>query len=83
MHVLSIELDDEARALYMTLTTNPVVNTVEVTPDKVFVDLDAEGEVVGIEVLEITSDGLPDLLSDLQKLLQDVQDTMGRELALA
>lgn len=83
MRDLRIAFDDEARALYVTLTDGTVASTMETTPDKVFVDLDSDGEIVGIEVLEVTVDGLPALLHTIEEMLVQTQKSMGRGLALA
>lgn len=42
-------VDADARASYLTLTDKPIVRTVQAGP--VNVDLDAQGEAVGVEFL--------------------------------
>jgi uncharacterized protein YuzE len=43
--------DGDAKASYYKRTDNPIVKTVEGIPGQ-FIDLDADGEVVGVEVLD-------------------------------
>lgn len=43
--------DGEAKAAYYRRTDNPVTRTVEGIPGQ-FIDLDADGQVVGVEVLD-------------------------------
>lgn len=82
MSAMQIELDLAVRALYIALTDRPTDKTVEVQTDRVFVDFDAGGEVVGIEILGVKSDQLPALLDEVQSILKDVIKTTGRELPI-
>ena len=43
--------DGDAKASYYKRTDKPIVKTVEGIPGQ-FIDLDADGEVVGVEVLD-------------------------------
>jgi hypothetical protein len=43
--------DDEILALYITLAEEPVHRTVEIDPDTCYADEDAQGALVGVEVL--------------------------------
>lgn len=49
---IQVEIDPAASAAYITLSTNPVARTQEVT-EAVMVDLDDHGVAVGIEVLDL------------------------------
>lgn len=42
--------DDESGALYIILTDEPIVSTAQPMP-RLLVDLDAHGEMVGVEIL--------------------------------
>lgn len=50
--VVSVKLDRDAGAAYLRLSTNSVARTVEFRED-VYVDLDAVGVVVGVELLDL------------------------------
>lgn len=52
---IRVEIDSVVSAAYITLSTNPVAETREVT-DSVLVDLDDHGVAVGIEVLDLTAE---------------------------
>jgi uncharacterized protein YuzE len=52
---ISARVDHEADAAYITLSTNPIVRTIAVTPE-VNVDLDDMNMAVGIEVLTLTAE---------------------------
>lgn len=47
--------DPEADALYVRFTDRPVARTIQVT-DSYNVDLDADGEPVGLEILNVLAD---------------------------
>lgn len=47
---MRVRFDEQADALYVRLAESPVVESEEVRPG-VVLDLDARGEVVGIEIL--------------------------------
>jgi uncharacterized protein YuzE len=80
---ISIEMDSAARALYMKLAEGVVASTVEAVADRVFVDVDEEGNPVGIEVLEVASRDLQHLLLEVKSAIESVQKSIGRDLALA
>src|SRR5262245_9437204 len=50
-----LNVDTDVGAAYLKLTDEPIVETVEVTPD-VQVDVDATGTVVGIELLDLSAE---------------------------
>lgn len=52
--VVSVKLDSDAGAAYLRLGTSSVSRTVEFSED-IFVDLDAMGVVVGVELLDLTN----------------------------
>ena len=49
-NTFSIEIDDEADAAYVQVTTAPVAYTQEVA-DGILIDLDANDELAGVEIL--------------------------------
>jgi uncharacterized protein YuzE len=59
--------DQEAGALYVQFSDEPVISTVELSPS-VYVDLNAKGNVVGFEILNADSE----LLAALSRLSQPV-----------
>lgn len=50
--VVSVKLDRDAGAAYLRLSTNSIARTVEFSED-IYVDLDAMGVVVGVELLDL------------------------------
>jgi uncharacterized protein YuzE len=52
--VVSVKLERDAGAAYLRLSTNSVARTVEFRED-IYVDLDAMGVVVGVELLDLTT----------------------------
>lgn len=50
--VVSVKLDRDAGAAYLRLSTNSIARTVECSED-IYVDLDATGVVVGVELLDL------------------------------
>ena len=68
-----ITYDPEANALYLQFSVNEIAETVELS-ESVYVDVDADGLLVGIEILDATAEvltGLPTLpaIADLKDLL--------------
>ena len=59
---MRIEYDREADALYIHLREVPVADTTDVE-DGVMIDLDAEGHIVGVEILDASKRLSPDDLS--------------------
>lgn len=58
-----ITYDPEANALYLRFSENEIAETLELS-ESVYVDVDADGSPVGLEVLDATADilkGLPSL----------------------
>ncbi len=49
---MRVRFDEQADALYLRLDDSPVVESEEVRPG-VVLDLDARGEIVGIEILRV------------------------------
>ncbi len=49
---MKLELDRSANAAYVVFSRNPIVRTREIGPNRI-VDYDADGEVVGIEFLNV------------------------------
>lgn len=52
--------DPDANALYVKFSDHPIEETVSLS-DSVYVDIDAEGEAVGFEVLHVSSADLEDI----------------------
>lgn len=50
---MRIEYDHEADAVYVDVTSGTQARTVEVEPESIYVDLDAEGRTLGIEFLSL------------------------------
>lgn len=50
---MTLEVDAELGAAYLQVRDAPVARTVEFTPD-VQVDVDAAGQVVGVEFLDVS-----------------------------
>ncbi len=50
---MRIEYDHEADAVYVDVTDATQAHTVEVEPDSIYVDIDAEGRTLGIEFLNL------------------------------
>jgi uncharacterized protein YuzE len=61
---VKIHIDREADALYIRLNENPIVNSEEVQ-NGVILDFNAEGVVVGIEMLDISQRMSPDEMRNL------------------
>ncbi len=49
-----MRVDHETRAFYFRLRTGESAETIEVKGGTVFVDFDAEGKFLGVEVLDLT-----------------------------
>ncbi|MGC4105211.1 MAG: DUF2283 domain-containing protein [Thermomicrobiales bacterium] len=70
----TVTYDREADALYIRFSTHPIEDTVALS-DSVYIDVDADGEAVGFEVLYVSTsdlDALPTLPAnaDLRDLLK-------------
>ena len=61
---MKIQIDREADALYIRLTEGGIVESEEVRPG-VILDFDAEGQVVGVEMLKISSRMSPEEMQSL------------------
>jgi uncharacterized protein YuzE len=65
MHV-TIEIDGEARALYIRLQDGEIAETIEYPEQQeVFLDLDKQGNLLGIEVLDPSSVDLQSIFKQL------------------
>lgn len=62
---MRLKVDKESDALYFRLDESAIVESEEVSPG-VILDFDAEGRVVGIEMLNISSRIKPEQLGILQ-----------------
>lgn len=65
--VKAVSVDSEARALYISLSHNPVVKTVRKSK-VMFVDYDKDGKIVGVEVIRLKSAQIA-----VRKAFQDIQ----------
>lgn len=64
----TLTYDREANALYLRFSTNPIAETIAFS-ESVYLDVDAAGEPVGLEILDATSTALeriPDLPATAQ-----------------
>lgn len=65
MHI-TIEIDEEAKALYFRLREGDVAETIEYpTGQEIFLDLDEQGQVLAIEILDPGGINLQAILSEL------------------
>lgn len=62
---MRLKIDRESDALYLRLDESPVVESEEVQPG-VILDLNAEGNMVGIEILNLSSRVDPEWLRVVQ-----------------
>ena len=62
---MKLKIDKDSDALYFRLDENAIVESEEVRPG-VILDFDAKGQVVGIEILNISSRASEEELSNLQ-----------------
>ena len=58
---MKLEFDPSADAAYFDISAAPVETTKEIEPD-IVADDDADGHIVGIEVLSVSRRGLPKVL---------------------
>lgn len=61
---MNIQYDKVADAMYVKLSTAKVAKTVEIS-DNLIADLDAQGNTIGIEMLDVSSQ--PDIAETLQQ----------------
>ena len=65
MHI-TIEIDDEAKALYIRLREGEIVKTVEYTEiQEIFLDIDENEKLLGIEILDPSGIDLASVLRDI------------------
>ena len=62
---MKLKIDKDSDALYFRLDENRIVESEEVRPG-VILDYDTKGQVVGIEILNISSRATKEELSNLQ-----------------
>ncbi len=62
---MKLTIDREADALYLNLDESPAAESEEISPG-VILDYDAEGKVVGIEMLYLSKRVLPETLNRMQ-----------------
>jgi len=62
---MKLKIDKDSDALYFRLDENAIVESEEVRPG-VILDFDEKGQVVGIEILNISSRATEEELSNLQ-----------------
>ena len=68
--VVSVKLDRDAGAAYLRLSTNSIARTVECSED-IYVDLDAMGVVVGVELLDLMTPIPMDPLASKHRIHSD------------
>jgi len=67
MHI-TIEIDEEAKALYFRLREGEIAETVEYPEvEEIFLDLDDQGQVLGIEVLDPGSIDMQSVFAELSR----------------
>lgn len=67
MHI-TLEVDEEAKALYFRLREGEIAETVEYPKvEEIFLDLDEQGQVLGIEVLDPGSINIQSVFAELSK----------------
>jgi uncharacterized protein YuzE len=67
MHI-TFEVDEQAKALYFRLREGEIAETVEYPEvEEVFLDLDDQGQVLGIEVLDPGSIDMQSVFAELAK----------------
>ena len=65
MHI-TIEIDDEAKALYIRLREGKIIKTVEYTEiQEIFLDIDENEQLLGIEILDPSGIDLASVLKDI------------------
>jgi len=52
--VIQISYDEEVGTLYLKLSENEVARTIEIEKNAVLLDLDKSGDVVGVELLDLS-----------------------------
>ncbi len=66
MHII-IEIDGEARALYVRLQDGEIAKTIEYPDQEIFLDLDGQGQLLGIEILDPSGIDLATILKNIAK----------------
>ena len=65
---ITLEVDEEAKALYFRLREGEIAETVEYPEvEEIFLDLDDQGQVLGIEVLDPGSIDMQSMFAELSK----------------
>ncbi|HGJ64256.1 TPA: DUF2283 domain-containing protein [bacterium] len=65
MHI-TIEIDGEARALYVRLQDGEIAKTIEYPEQQeIFLDLDGQGQLLGIEILDPSDIDLATILKNI------------------
>jgi uncharacterized protein YuzE len=65
MHI-TIEIDDEAKALYIRLKEGKIIKTIEYKEiQEIFLDIDENEQLLGIEILEPSGIDLASVLRDI------------------
>lgn len=79
---MRVEFDPEVRAWYLTLSDAPVSTTAHLS-DEVFVDVDDQGGVVGVEFLLAPAELSEDLRASLFRRFPEVRTALADLGALA
>jgi uncharacterized protein YuzE len=74
-----VTYDSEAMAAYVAISTGKVTATREVLKDRLYFDLDASGQLVGIEAVGVEADNVPTLLGALRDALLRSEAAMGED----
>ena len=75
---MKLHVDPEADALYLRLNESKIIESEEVAPG-VVLDYDANGEVVGVEILSLSERGVDINKLDFQTLRTSATETLVKE----
>ena len=75
---MKLHVDPEADALYLRLNESKIIESEEVAPG-VVLDYDANGEVVGVEILSLSERGVDINKLDFQTLRAPATETLVKE----
>ncbi len=68
-----VSYDDQARAAYIQVAKGDVATTEEIIEDQAWLDLDAAGKLLGIELTHIQADDLSNVVASVDEMLATVK----------
>lgn len=74
-----VSYDDQAEAAYVHVAAGTIETTEEIIEDRAWMDLDADGNLLGIELVGIEADDLPNVLASVDEALAAVKETLSEE----